>query len=296
VLHLRRAFHGRTGYTLSLTNTEPTKTARFPKFDWPRIDVPAIRFPLESHRDELVAAEERALEQARAAFERHPHDIACFIAEPIQGEGGDNHLRAEFLRAMQDLCHEHDALFVLDEVQTGMGVTGMPWCYQHLNLEPDLVVFGKKTQVCGIMGGGRIDEVQHNVFTVSGRISSTWSGSLVDMVRTTRILEIIEDEELMSHVARVGKQFLDELGGLGEAHPDLVDNVRGLGLLAAFDLPDATTRDRIVERLRSEEQVLTVPCGERSLRFRPHLAVTEDELTEAVEACGRVLAALAAGR
>ena len=164
VLHLTRAFHGRSGYTLSLTNTEPDKTDRFPKFDWPRIDVPAVTFPLEEHLAEIEAAEARALAQARAAFEANPHDIACFIAEPIQGEGGDNHMRPEFLRAMQALCHEHDALFVLDEVQTGVGLTGTAWAYQQLGLEPDIVAFAKKVQVGGIMAGRRVDEVPDNVF------------------------------------------------------------------------------------------------------------------------------------
>ena len=154
VLHLTRAFHGRSGYTLSLTNTEPVKTDRFPTFDWPRIDVPAVRFPLADHRDEVERAEARALAQARAAFERYPHDIACFIAEPIQGEGGDNHMRPEFLRAMQAMCHEADALFVLDEVQTGVGMTGTAWAYQQLGLEPDIVAFGKKVQLGGIMPAG----------------------------------------------------------------------------------------------------------------------------------------------
>ena len=151
VLHLTHAFHGRSGYTLSLTNTEPGKTDRFPKFDWPRIDVPAIRFPLADHRDEIERAEARALAQARAAFERYPHDIACFIAEPIQGEGGDNHMRPEFLQAMQAMCRENDALFVLDEVQTGVGTTGTAWAYQQLGLEPDIVAFAKKVQLGGIM-------------------------------------------------------------------------------------------------------------------------------------------------
>ena len=141
VLHLTRAFHGRSGYTLSLTNTEPGKTDRFPQFDWPRIDVPAVRFPLTDHRDEVERAEARALTQARAAFERYPHDIACFIAEPIQGEGGDNHMRPGFLQAMQAMCREGDALFVLDEVQTGVGLTGTAWAYQQLGLEPDIVAF-----------------------------------------------------------------------------------------------------------------------------------------------------------
>jgi L-lysine 6-transaminase len=141
VLHLTRAFHGRTGYTLSLPNTDPVKTARFPKFGWPRIDVPAMVFPIQEHLDEVRAAEQRALAQARAAFEQHPHDIACFIADPIQGEGGDNHLRPEFLQAIQALCLEFDALFIMDEVQTGVGLTGTAWAYQQLGLEPDIVAF-----------------------------------------------------------------------------------------------------------------------------------------------------------
>jgi L-lysine 6-transaminase len=186
VLHLTRAFHGRSGYTMSLTNTEPVKTDRYPKFDWPRIDVPAIRFPIDL--DEVRAAEDRALAQAQEAFARYSHDIAAFIAEPIQGEGGDNHMRAEFLQAMQELVHEHDALFILDEVQTGAGTTGTPWAYQQLGLSPDIVAFSKKVQLGGIMAGGRVDEVRDNVFTVSGRLNSTWGGGLTDMVRSRRIL------------------------------------------------------------------------------------------------------------
>ena len=129
VLHLEHAFHGRTGYTMSLTNTDPNKTARFPKFDWPRIPSPAI-----NGNADVVAAEQEALAAARAAFEDNPNDIACFIMEPIQGEGGDNHFRPEFLQAMQAMCREFDALFILDEVQTGAGMTGTAWAYQQLGV------------------------------------------------------------------------------------------------------------------------------------------------------------------
>lgn len=122
VLHLRGAFHGRSGYTLSLTNTKPTITARFPKFDWPRIDAPYMRPGLDEPA--MAALEAEALRQARAAFETRPHDIACFVAEPIQGEGGDRHFRPEFFAAMRELCDEFDALLIFDEVQTGCGLTG----------------------------------------------------------------------------------------------------------------------------------------------------------------------------
>jgi L-lysine 6-transaminase len=292
VLHLRRAFHGRSGYTLSLTNTEPNKTDRFPKFDWPRIDVPAVRFPLEHHLAEVEEAEQRTLGQARRAFEDHPHDIACFIAEPIQGEGGDNHMRPEFLQAMQALCHEYDALFVLDEVQTGVGITGTAWAYQQLGLEPDVVAFAKKVQLGGIMAGRRVDQVPDNVFRVSGRINSTWGGGLVDMVRARRILEIIESDDLVAHAAAVGSWFLAELRDLEVRHAPVADNSRGRGLMSAIDLPDGGVRDEVVRRLRTEEQVIALPCGERTVRFRPALTVTQDEFAIALRALDRVLAGL----
>ncbi|HEX6578857.1 MAG TPA: L-lysine 6-transaminase [Jiangellaceae bacterium] len=290
IMHLTRAFHGRSGYTLSLTNTEPAKTARFPKFDWPRIDVPAIHFPLDEA--EVRAAEDHALRQAEQAFARYPHDVAAFIAEPIQGEGGDNHMRGEFLRSMQELVHANDALFLLDEVQTGGGTTGTPWAYQQLGLEPDIVAFSKKIQLGGIMAGGRVDEVPDNVFAVSGRINSTWGGGLTDMVRSRRILEIVEREGLISAAGPKGERLVAGLHQLAAERPALVTNVRGRGLMVALDLPDRPIRDRVLAALREDEHVLTLGSGDRSVRFRPALSVTHDELVQAVAAFGRVLAGI----
>ena len=291
ILHLTHAFHGRSGYTLSLTNTEPIKTDRFPKFDWPRIDVPAITFPLAEHLDDLVEAEERALAQARRAFADHPHDIAAFLAEPIQGEGGDNHIRPEFFGRMLELVHAHDALFMFDEVQTGAGTTGTPWAYQQLGVTPDVVAFAKKVQLGGIMAGGRVDEVPENVFTRSGRINSTWGGGLTDMVRSRRLLEIIEAEGLIEAAGPKGSYFVDRLLELAE-DTDLLSNVRGRGLFVAVDLPEPELRDHVLTELRESEQVLALGCGPRSLRFRPALSVREDEIDEAVAALGRVVTRL----
>jgi L-lysine 6-transaminase len=283
VLHLTGAFHGRTGYTLSLTNTDAVKTARFPKFDWPRIETPYLRTGID-----IAAAEALALEQARAAFAENPHDIACFIAEPIQGEGGDRHLRPEFLQAMQRLCHANDALLVLDEVQTGVAATGTPWAYQQLGLCPDIVAFGKKTQVCGVMAGGRIDEVPGNVFTVSSRLNSTWGGNLADMVRARRIFEVIESERLADRAADLGGYLLDRLQTLARRHAELTDP-RGRGLICAITLDSAARRDMVVDELREREHVLMIGTGERGIRFRPPLTVTSGELDEAVDALERVL-------
>jgi L-lysine 6-transaminase len=293
VLHLTRAFHGRSGYTLSLTNTDPNKTDRFPKFDWPRIDVPAVTFPLKEHAEEVASAERRALRQAETAFREYPADIACFIAEPIQGEGGDNHMRPEFLQAMQRMCRENAALFVLDEVQTGVGLTGSAWAYQQLGLEPDVVAFGKKVQLGGIMAGRRIDEVSDNVFRVSGRINSTWGGGLADMVRSRRLLEIIERDRLFDQAATTGAWFLGELCDLRARFPGLVSNVRGRGLMCAFDLPSAAERDALLNILREKEKVLLLPSGSRSIRFRPALTISKEELAAGKVAIERSLDRLA---
>ena len=293
VLHLTRAFHGRSGYTLSLTNTDPAKTDRFPQFGWPRIDVPAITFPLSEHLREVESAEQRALSQAEAAFRDNPRDIACFLAEPLQSEGGDNHMRPEFLQAMQRLCRDNDALFVLDEVQTGVGPTGTAWAYQQLGLEPDVVAFGKKVQLGGIMAGRRVDEVPDNVFRVSSRINSTWGGGLVDMVRSRRLLEVIERDRLFDQAAATGAWLLAELAEFGTRFPGLVSNVRGRGLMCAFDLPGDQERDLLLTILREQEKVLLLPCGTRSIRFRPALTISQGELAIGCKAIGRALDRLA---
>ena len=285
VLHLRGAFHGRSGYTLSLTNTDPNKVARFPKFDWPRIDAPHVRPGAD-----MDAVEAESLRQARAAFEAHPHDIACFIAEPIQGEGGDRHFRPQFFAAMRELCDEFDALMIADEVQTGCGITGTAWAYQQLGFAPDIVAFGKKTQVCGVMAGRRVDEVAENVFTVSSRINSTWGGNLVDMVRSRRILEVVEADGLFAHAERLGVQLRTMLDALALELPDLVHDVRGRGLMCAFSLPTTAQRDALLTELW-ERGVIMLGSGPDSVRFRPALTVTRAELERAVAAVREVLLA-----
>lgn len=284
VLHLRGAFHGRSGYTLSLTNTDPNKVARFPKFDWPRIDAPYVRPGVD-----IEELEAESLRQARAAFVAHPHDIACFIAEPVQGEGGDRHMRPQFFAAMRALCDEFDALLIFDEVQTGCGITGTAWAYQQLGVTPDVVAFGKKTQVCGVMAGRRVDDVADNVFAVSSRINSTWGGNLTDMVRARRILEVIEAEDLIGHAADAGRHLLGRLHWLATEFPGKVLDPRGRGLMCAFSLPSTAERDELVRRLW-DRRVIMLASGPDSVRFRPALTVSPGELDAAVDAVRDVLA------
>ncbi len=279
VLHFDHAFHGRTGYTLSLTNTVPNKTAYFPKFDWPRVSTPMIAHTGgEATMDcDLEVREALSLAQIKRAFLDHPDDIACILIEPIQGEGGDNHLRPEFLQAVKDIAHENDALMIFDEVQTGVGATGNFWAFQTLGVEPDILAFGKKTQVCGILAGRKIEEVNGHVFETSSRINSTWGGNLVDMVRFDRILEIIEADDLVAHAAQTGAYLKDHLLRLAERFP--FTNVRGKGTFCAFTVADAHTRNAIANAC-FDRGVAILGCGTSSIRFRPPLTITKGEIDE----------------
>ena len=283
VLHFRQAFHGRSGYALSLTNTDPVKTDFFPRFPWPRVENPGLRFPVtpEVERD-VVAAEQRALDQVEKAFAENPDDIAAIIVEPIQGEGGDNHFRAEFLQGLERKAREHDVLFVLDEVQTGVGITGKMWAHEHFGLEPDAVAFGKKMQVCGCMVGPKVDEEPQNVFKVSSRINSTWGGGLTDMVRAARYLEVIHEDGLLDNSRVVGERLLAGLVSLQRELGGLMSNARGRGLMIAFDLPSAELRGKAQDRML-ENGLLLLGCGVRSIRFRPPLNLTPAEADTALE-------------
>ena len=279
IIHFRRAFHGRSGYTLSLTNTDPTKTNYFPKFRWPRIHNPVIEFPLnKEHLAHVVKAENVAIQQIKQAIINNPDDIAAIIIEPIQCEGGDNHFRKEFFQQLRTICDESDILLIFDEVQTGVGITGRMWAHEYF-VKPDIMSFGKKTQVCGFMCSRRIDDVLENVFHKPSRINSTFGGNLVDMVRFQRILEIINEENLVQNAYTVGAHLLGKLEALQQEFPGLVSNARGRGLLCSIDLDEAQNRDQLRSKAY-EEGLILIGCGDRSIRFRPPLNITKREIDD----------------
>ncbi|MDR3693324.1 L-lysine 6-transaminase [Mucilaginibacter sp.] len=280
-IHFENAFHGRSGYTLSLTNTQPVKTKWFAKFDWPRVSLPQINFPYtDANHEDLLRREELSIAQVKMAFEENKDDVCAIIIEPVQSEGGDNHVRKEFLEALKALADENEAMLIYDEVQTGVGLSGKFWCHEHFGekARPDILAFGKKMQVCGILAGKKVDEVEHNVFNVSSRINSTWGGSLVDMVRSAKIMEIIEEDNLCGNAARSGEYLQNQLSAIAERLP-VISNVRGRGLLTAFDFPDKNTRDTFI-KLGLDQNVMFLGCGDRTIRFRPALIMDTKHIDE----------------
>ena len=282
IIHFQGAFHGRSGYTLSLTNTDPKKTAYFAKFPWPRVSTPMLNFSLpEPERlADVMAKEKLAEKQIREVLAQKAVDIAAIIIEPTQGEGGDNHFRPEFFQLLRRLCDENDVLLIFDEVQCGMGITGKNWCCMHSGVLPDLLVFGKKAQVCGVMAGPRLDEVADNCFRLPSRISSTWGGNFTDFVRSTHFLRIIEEENLVENAREKGQEFLEGLLELSRKH-SVLTAARGRGLMLAFNLPDTARRDAFWKGCY-ELGLLVIRCGDRSIRLRPVLDVKDDIIESAL--------------
>ena len=295
VIHFTECFHGRTGYTMSLTDSpDPRKTLYFPQFDWPRIDNPKLHFPLtDESLEQVLKAEATAINQIKSAVAENPDEIAALIIEPIQGEGGDNHFRGEFFQELRALADEHEFMLIYDEVQTGVGVTGKMWAHQLFNssARPDIIAFGKKMQICGIFAGERVDEVENNVFHESSRLNSTWGGNVVDMVRITLYMEIIAAEDLVNQAATNGDYLVAKLHDIQADFDGLVSNVRGRGLFAAFDLPDGTARDNLADLIIAEG-ALILGSGKKAIRFRPHLNITREEIDLADDIIRRAIARL----
>ena len=283
VIHLKDCFHGRSGYTMSLTDSpDPRKVQYFPKFDWPRITNPSMIFPMnEENTSSVEKLEKRSIEELKAILHDNADDVACLILEPIQGEGGDNHFRTEYLSKLKELSLENDFLLIFDEVQTGVGITGKMWAHEHSNVVPDIMSFGKKTQCCGMFAGNRLNEVDNNVFKESSRINSTFGGNLVDMVRFTIYLELIEQEKLVQVASENGEYLLSKLLELQESNKDMVSNARGKGLFCAYDLPTTEARDKLIT-IMEDLGVIVLGCGHRSVRFRPHLNIKKQEIDIAI--------------
>jgi len=281
VIHFKDSFHGRSGYTLSITNTaDPNKYLYFAKFDWPRILNPKITFPLEDELEGVKEAEALSIKQIKNAIAKDPHGHCAIIIETIQGEGGDNHFRTEFFRELRQICDDFELLLIFDEVQCGMGITGKMWAWEHHGVAPDIFVFGKKSQICGIASSRRIEEVEHNTWVVPSRNNSTWGGNLVDMVRATRYLEIFRDDNILDYVSNTaGPALMKGLMEIQNEFSDYVCNVRGKGLMCAFDLKSVETRDKVLKKCW-EKHMLVIPCGTHSIRFRPALNVPLSDIEE----------------
>ena len=185
------------------------------------------------------------------------------------------------MQQLREICDKQQILLIFDEVQTGLGITGKMWAYQHYDVLPDVIAFGKKAQVCGILASKeKFDLVEHHVFRESSRINSTFGGDFMDMLRFKLILEVIEQENLVLNAAEKGEYLKSKLEELMVERPQL-SNLRGEGLFVALDFESTDARNEFIKKAYANKLIM-LGCGERSIRFRPHLNVSFEDIDRTV--------------
>jgi len=299
VISFESAFHGRSGYTLSLTHTnDKRKYKYFPKFDWFRVEPPVMRFDNNgavSNPEEVQAQEKKAADAIVSILEKHGDDVAAFIIEPIQCEGGDRHIPSSFFTTLRNLGDKYDVLLIYDEVQTGFGTTGKMWGHEHFGSDarPDLIAFSKKSQVGGVMANhDKFARFKDNVFANNdggkSRLNSTWGGHPSDMLRGAEYLKIIHDENLLANASEKGEKLLSGIREFCKKYDTLIENPRGRGMLLGFDAATPQDQGNLWQAMK-EENLLALTCGTRTIRFRPHLDLTDDDVEQGLDRLGRAL-------
>lgn len=272
MLSFENGFHGRAFGALSATNTSPIHKVDLPAFKWPSVPFPKLKYPLEQYTEENRDEESRCLEKVFSKItssNKEGRFIAGLIVEPIQGEGGNNLASPYFFRALQAICKEFNVAFIVDEIQTGVGVTGKFWAHEHWDLPepPDMVTFAKKMLTGGFYFKKEFLPAQPL------RIFNTWMGDPSKLVLLDPVLRTIKNDNLIERTKTAGDALVSGLINLQKLYPLLLSNVRGQGTFIAVDVKDKETVNNLNTMLRNAGLEIGV-CGQSALRFRPALIFT----------------------
>ncbi|KAK6107810.1 Aminotransferase class-III family protein [Brugia pahangi] len=259
VLSFDGSFHGRSLTALSITHSKAIHKVDLPAFQWPVAEFPRYKYPLEKNVPYNEQQDQKCLanvEELIKKWRETKHDIAAVIVEPIQGEGGDNHGSPAFFQGLRDITAKHGVVFIVDEVQTGGGGTGTFWAHDSWNLSspPDIVVFAKKLMVAGYF------YASHLQMKEPYRIYNTWLGDPTKVILLEKALKVIERDNLLEQMRKVGATMQSELRKIESANNSMVQNVRGLGTFCAFDMPDGVVRDKFLE-IAGNNGLLIGGCG-----------------------------------
>ncbi|KKY15796.1 putative 4-aminobutyrate transaminase [Phaeomoniella chlamydospora] len=281
IMSFKSAFHGRLFGSLSTTRSKPIHKLDIPAFDWPQGPFPHLKYPLDQFAAENAAEEERCLKEAEKIIKEFHNPVAAVVIEPIQSEGGDNHASPAFFRGLREITKRNNVLFIVDEVQTGVGATGKFWAHEHWNLPspPDMVTFSKKAQTAGYYYGN--PELRPNK---PYRQFNTWMGDPTRALLFRGIINEIERLNLVEHTATVGDYLYKGLDALSKKFPGEIENLRGKGqgTFIAFDSP---RRDEFLKKAKGFG-VNIGGSGERAVRLRPMLIFQQhhaDILLDAIE-------------
>lgn len=267
-IHFEQGFHGRTVYTLNVTDMphNPIVTRDFHGLAPRNVMCP---FP----RDTSAEEQQRCIQAFEQAVKLNGYGIAGCIIEPMQGAGGHRTANGSFFRAISAACDSAGIPLCFDEVQTAGGPCGTVFlCDQfHLPVPPDVVVTAKKFG-CGVV-------FMRRPMKDRGILDSTWSGTLADMVRFVQEWKIVEDEYLIDQVGAKAAHLTAGLQAIADRHPDRICDVRGVGLYQGFTLLPPLTRKGFVDAAL-DRHLLLMGAGTDSVRLRPNLSVTYKDIND----------------
>ncbi|MGA2448239.1 MAG: aminotransferase class III-fold pyridoxal phosphate-dependent enzyme [Polyangiaceae bacterium] len=291
-VYFGQAFHGRTVFALNVTNIlhDPVMTKDFRELVPGNIQVPFPAVDSSKSADEIASRVEGALATIERCFREHGDEIVSVIVEPLQGAGGHRVAPSEFFPKLSKLCHDFDVQLGFDEVQTAGGQTGTFFMIDALGLPypPQAVAAGKK------LGNGVV--YMRRPMKDHGVLDSTWGGTLADMVRFVQEMTIVREERLIEQVPEKADALVDVLIGLERRFSHVIHNIRGYGLYQGFSLRVHAMRSELVQLALSEEKLLLLGAGASTIRLRPHLHVSKDDIVDLGQRLGRVLSRFADDR
>jgi 4-aminobutyrate aminotransferase/(S)-3-amino-2-methylpropionate transaminase len=281
ILSFKSAFHGRLFGSLSTTRSKAIHKLDIPAFDWPQATFPTLKYPLEEHVQENAAEEKRCLEEVERLIKEYHNPVAAVMVEPIQSEGGDNHASPAFFQGLRDITKRTNVLFIVDEVQTGVGATGKFWAHDHWNLSspPDMVTFSKKAQTAGYYFGNPALRPNKPY-----RQFNTWMGDPSRALIFRGIIEEVERLGLVENTRVTGDYLYAGLDRLAQKYPAHFQNLRGKGQ-GTFIAWDTPKRDEFLAKAKSVG-VNIGGSGAQAIRLRPMLVFQQhhaDILLESIE-------------
>ena len=291
-IYFDQAFHGRTIFALNVTELshDPVVTKDFHGLVRGNIQVPFPAIDTDAPARENRFRTDEALRRVERSLREHAGEIVGIIVEPLQGAGGHRVAEKEFFQGLSRLAHEHDMYLGFDEVQTAGGQTGAFFMADLLDLPypPQAIAAAKK------LGNGVVYMLHSMEDT--GVLDSTWGGTLADMVRFCQELRIVSDERLIEQVPEKTAHLVARLHELRAEFPGLLSNVRGVGLYQGFTVATPEAKTALVDRALEQEKLLLLGAGRTSVRLRPHLHVSKDDIDQLAAMLRRLLHGLARER
>ena len=271
ILTFKGSFHGIYGYGGILTDRFDAVKSRldgFPGNYWQKLK------PFYDFKSNILnsVTYEESIDSLEKFVKKFKDRIAAILVEPIQCTYGDHFLSKEYLKHLKIVSENLEIPLIFDEIQSGFYSTGEKWYFNHLEISPDILVFGKKAQLSGIM----VNEKHSLVFEKASTLEATWDSNIIDMYRSSCILKILKEKNISNQISDYSNYFVSELLKHSE-----IKNIRHLGYIIAVDLESNNVRDNFVKTLK-KNGLLCNPTRLKTVRFRPHLLSTKDDFENAL--------------